>query len=192
MGFGTIVISVIITVLSVFKYAKYFADKGYKHIDDSNNDNEGGLYLYLLLLIPFFNLIFSLVLFYSTFFKTPYFFDIHIKEGTLEEMTNLEKEEYNKKPTGLNAIIFSEKVKERLNNAKVLLYKNDKGTGKIFFDYNSKSKKLTILKSTGILSDLSVEEQEILVIKGIKNYLASEINEHLIKDFKKSLKKRSL
>lgn len=107
-------------------------------------------------------------------------------------MTSLEKEEYNNKPTGLNAIIYSEKVEERFNNAKVLLYKNDKGTGKIFFDYGSKSKKINILKATGILQDLSIEEQEILVIKGIRNHLASEINEHLIKDFKKSLKKRLL
>lgn len=121
-----------------------------------------------------------------------YSFDSHIKDGTIEEMTSLEKEEYNKRPTGLNAIIYSRKVEKRLNNAKVILYKNDKGTGKIFFDYSSKSKKINILKATGILQDLSIEEQEILVIKGIRNHLASEINEHLIKDFQRSLKKRLL
>lgn len=107
-------------------------------------------------------------------------------------MTELEREEYSKKPTIIASMITSEKVEKRLKNAKILLYKNNKGTGKIFYDYDREFEMICILKATGILQDLSTEEQEILVIKGIRNYLASEINSHLVKKFKKSLRKRSL
>lgn len=96
----------------------------------------------------------------------------------LEEMTEIEKEEYLRKPTGLNALLIVLKTEIRLANAVVARFKDGNEISEIFYEPGKLLDDITILKVNGPASRLTVEEQKEKVIK---------IQEDLIKTLEEAL-----
>lgn len=84
----------------------------------------------------------------------------------LEEMTESEKEEFQKKPTGFNAMLIM--VKSHLNDAQnhqeevtITGFQNDW----LLYSKDEKTGKITILKAEGKFSDMTVEEQKEYILR---------------------------
>ena len=82
--------------------------------------------------------------------------------GILSKMSNLECTEYQKNPTATNALLISQKIKERLQNAKTISIDTTGWQGTITYDYQDGE--LTILNTTGNLLFLTEEKRKELVI----------------------------
>lgn len=185
---GTIGITYVITLLLKLLIDKGLAKQGYKCKE--NTSFKLSFEFIIMFFIPIINILYaftSLLIFLTSESISDY-----VNPNCLEEMTELEKEEYSRMPTGINAMLVSKKVKKRLNNAMILLYRKDKDASKILFEYNNNPRKTKILQINGPLSELSVEEQELVIIKAIEKAVKIEIMEIGIKNFKKEIKKRLL
>lgn len=181
---STIGITYIIKLLLKLLIYKELAKQGYKFKENTSFE------FTIIFFVPIFNIIYEFI--YLLVFLTSESLEDYINPNCLEEMTELEKEEYSRMPTGINAMLVSKRVKKRLNNAMILLYRKDKDTSKILFEYNNNPRKTKILQINGPLSELSVEEQELVIIKAIEKAVKTEIMEIGIKNFKKEIKKRLL
>lgn len=139
------------------------------------------------LMIPIYNLlkVFETRIKYNN--ARPMLLDqLHVIDA-LEEMSDLEKEEYKKHPTGLNALLVQTKTNVRLSKATKLKIDDE---DEIFFEFNhSKDNRsdsildyITILKATGNFQGLSEIELKQKVInffkelanEGIKTYGSEE------------------
>lgn len=167
----TIILSMYMEAVTAFKILKDIADVGYKvNIDNmsdfsnqfnSNNQNLGSIKY----LIPIYNVIKAMELATAYNNNNDLIIEQMANLDLIEEMSDLEKEEYAKKPTGLNAILVSAKAKARLENAIILnIDSEEDGKGKIYFDFD-KENNITILKVEGTLTSLPLEKQKALVDK---------------------------
>ena len=95
--------------------------------------------------------------------------------GVLEEMTDEEKKEYLKEPTGLNAIKIQIKSESKKKDVKTLSVKKKNEKGKIFYKFNDTYDDVTVLKATGTLSRLTLEEQKKRVMDSWKNFVKSGV-----------------
>lgn len=187
---GTIGITYGIILLLEISAYKYLANEGYKYKKIINSEFD--VEFILITFLPIFNILFvfiMLLVFLST--KSLKELDGLINTDYLEKMTDLEKEEYKKLPIGINAMLVPKRVEKRLNKAMILLYRKNKETSKILFEYNDSPRKIKILKISGPLFKFSAEEQELIIIKAIEKAVASEIMEIGRKSFKKELKNGS-
>ena len=75
--------------------------------------------------------------------------------GVLEEMTDEEKKEYLKEPTGLNAIKIQIKSERKLKGVQTLEIEKKNEKGKIIYKFNDTYDDVTVLKATGTLSRLT-------------------------------------
>lgn len=79
----------------------------------------------------------------------------------LEEMSEYEKREYAKKPTGLNAFLVPLKLQLKMAKSNISIKINgENGYSKIFFEIGKESSDITILKVTGEASKWTVEQQK--------------------------------
>lgn len=109
--------------------------------------------------------------------------------GLIEEMTEEEKIEYQKKPTGLNAAFLplklelnqmTQEYKEdiRLSNATKLNITDENGSSDIYFETGKSHDDITILKVTGPAAELTVEEQKELIIDELKLVVNMGVNKY--------------
>ena len=85
----------------------------------------------------------------------------------LEEMSESEKEKYQKNPTGLNAL-FLPSNEDRLKNAIIMTIKDEEETSEIYYERGKSIDDITILKTTGPVSKLTTEEQKKKIIEGYR------------------------
>lgn len=170
---STVIVSIIMKYQLTMQMFKDIADIGYKiNIDkikdignqleiNTNNQNKINLF------IPIYNLV-SLLEEYEAYYKNrnEMFNTLNIM-GLLEEMTEEEIEEYNKKRTGFHAISMEAKKYMRLQEAITITFNDG---SKIWFEYDKREggnfiDELKILKSEGRISFKSEEQQKLYIFK---------------------------
>ncbi len=99
--------------------------------------------------------------------------------GIIEEMSNVEKKEYNKKRTGFHALVVQSMFKVRLEKAITIKLPDD---SRIWYEYEGNKNKsfkdnITILKAEGRSAYLSEDEQKRQVEELFQN-LANTITQN--------------
>lgn len=184
---GTSVASFGMEIVNELRLYKDIADAGYKvnteRLLELRNqvDPESIKFSRLSLLIPLFNMVqvFQNVIQYNN--SRLVLLDQLSVIDAIEEMSSFEKIEYLKNPTGLNALIVALKSENRLLNAKSLKIDGNSEHNKIYYEAGEDINDITILKTTGTASRLSVEEQKEKVVESekIKRFLEKLSNESL-------------
>ena len=95
----------------------------------------------------------------------------------LEEMSEIEKEEYSKNPTGLNAFIVQTKMEIRLAKAKKIIINNENEKSELFYEVGNTINDITILKVTGDAAKLTLEEQKEKITNSIMKFLSEIVDE---------------
>lgn len=153
--------------LRMFKDA---ADAGYKvdvkrlsELEKQLNPNATKVTL-LSMLIPIFNVmkVFQRTIQYNNI--RPMILDQLSVIDALEEMSEIEKTEYLKNPTGLNALIVPLKSETRLSKAASIKINEGNEHSEIYYEMGESLDDITILKVSGPASRLTVEEQKKKVI----------------------------
>jgi hypothetical protein len=159
---GTIVISICMDVANDMKIFKDLADAGYK-FDLSNLSEVKTRIGVLPMLIPIYNI---LINFKNTMqYNNSRFMlldELRIKD-ILVEMSDYEKQEYLKKPTGFNAMIVPIKAEEKLKCAPSIVIEDNNGTSEIYFELGNSLDDINILKVNGAVVRMSNDEQKQLV-----------------------------
>lgn len=168
--------------LRMFKDA---ADAGYKI--DVKRLSELGMQLnpnatketLLSMLIPIFNVmqVFQRTIQYNN--VRPMILDQLSVIDALEEMTESEKAEYLKNPTGLNTLVVPLKSEIRLSKAISIKINDGNEHSEIYYEMSESLDDITILKVSGSASRLTVEEQKKRVVEawdqaGIRKYGSTE------------------
>lgn len=187
MWLGTIIASFGMEMKNEFRLFKDVADAGYKvdtkklsEIQKQLNP-EGAKNVMISLLCPFINImgVFDRIVKYNSI--RPFVLTQLNIMDVLDEMSEIEKEEYEKKPTGLNALLVPIKYEARLKQANVV---SDAEDSKIYFEFDKNVNEIIILKSTGKYANLNKEEQ-IEIIQNVSNNMMKKI----VKEFVNSLGK---
>lgn len=184
----TIVASFCLEFSNGLRMFKDVADEGYK-IDTKRfselgrqlNPN-GSKITFLSMLIPIFNImmVFQKAIQYNNI--RPMVLDQLRVMDSLEEMSEIEKAEYQKNPTGLNALIVPLKSEIKLSNAASIKINDGNEHSVIYYEMGKTLEDITILKVSGSASRLTVEEQKKMVVEawrifvqaGMKKYGDSE------------------
>lgn len=180
---STVAASFCIELTNELKMFKDVADAGYKINIDRLSDlskklNPDASKITLLsMLIPIFNIIqvFERITKYNNI--RPMLLDQLSVIDALEEMSEIEKQEYLKKPTGLNAILVPFKLEVRIAKADSVKIENDNEKSEIFYEIGDSLDDITILKVAGDAYRLTEAEQKKKVIEAIgaiKNFLSEE------------------
>lgn len=94
--------------------------------------------------------------------------------GALDEMSDYEKSEYAKRPTGLNALLVPFKTMIKLRNANFIEIKDENDiSSKIFFEFDRKNGDISVLEVSGPASRLSYDEQKERVLNAYLNAVES-------------------
>ena len=176
---GTSAASLYIEIKTALRILKDVADVGYK-IDikglsewQSDKDEQNGMIISMF--IPIFNLMqaFQHTINYND--NRAFLIDQLKVMDALEEMSEAEKKEYLKNPTGLNVMTMLLKSEERLANASSVTINNSK----IYYEMGEELlNDITILKVTGPLASLTVEEQKKKVIEAWKTIIISALEKY--------------
>lgn len=94
----------------------------------------------------------------------------------LEEMTKIEKIEYLKNPTGLNALIVL--LKSEISKATSIKIKDGNEYSEIYYEMGESVDDITILKVSGPASKLTVEEQKKKVVEAFPIVVEAEIKNY--------------
>lgn len=131
------------------------------------------------MLIPIFNVmqVFQRTIQYNN--VRPMILDQLSVIDALEEMTESEKAEYLKNPTGLNALVVPLKSEIRLSKAISIKINDGNEHSEIYYEMGESLDDITILKVSGSASRLTVEEQKKRVVEawdqaGIRKYGSTE------------------
>lgn len=177
---STVAASFCIELTNELRMFKDVADAGYKINIDRLSDlskklNPDASKITLLsMLIPIFNImqVFDRMAKYNNI--RPMLLDQLSVIDALEEMSEIEKQEYLKKPTGLNAILVPFKLEVRIAKADSVKIENDNEKSEIFYEIGDSLDDITILKVAGDAYRLTEAEQKKKVIEAIKNSLSEE------------------
>ena len=172
-------VSIILTYLMQFKFVlnvvKDLADRGYKfNLDNMANvtnkiNSMNGKYKVLNKIFPFIpviNILYMLKLAMDYSSNRENLINQLRILGALEIMDDLEQEEYEKKETGLNALLAPKKAEMRLNEALRMKISQNGREGEIFYEVCDG--KINVIKATGPALKFSKEEQEDLVYNTFK------------------------
>ena len=181
---STVAASFCIELTNELRMFKDVADAGYKINIDRLSDlskklNPDASKITLLsMLIPIFNIIqvFERITKYNNI--RPMLLDQLSIIDALEEMSGIEKQEYLKKPTGLNAILVPFKLEVRIAKADSVKIENDNEKSEIFYEIGDSLDDITILKVAGDAYRLTEAEQKKKVIEAIKSSLSEETEEY--------------
>ena len=176
----TIISSYGVVIYSSINLMKNVYDEGYKFnkeiLKDFSNkmqDLPFNKIFKLSMLIPFYNLFtsFKIMLDYSQYLNRVL---LGLKTlGIIEEMTEFEKQEYEKNPSIKTALISQ----SRLEKAMKITIKEELGESVAYVEVNDKEE-LDIIYATGPISRLSKEEQKAKVAKIFK-----EMTKELVDSF---------
>lgn len=181
---STVAASFCIELTNELRMFKDVADAGYKINIDRLSDlskklNPDASKITLLsMLIPIFNIIqvFERITKYNNI--RPMLLDQLSIIDALEEMSEIEKQEYQKRPTGLNAILVPFKLEVRIAKADSVKIENDNEKSEIFYEIGDSLDDITILKAAGDAYRLTEAEQKKKVIEAIKSSLLAETEEY--------------
>lgn len=181
---STVAASFCIELTNELRMFKDVADAGYKINIDRLSDlskklNPDASKITLLsMLIPIFNIIqvFERITKYNNI--RPMLLDQLSIIDALEEMSEIEKQEYQKRPTGLNAILVPFKLEARIAKADSVKIENDNEKSEIFYEIGDSLDDITILKVAGDAYRLTEAEQKKKVIEAIKSSLLAETEEY--------------
>lgn len=177
---GTSITSFCMEIANELKIFKDVADAGYKidieRISELNQLNpNASKNTFLSMLIPIFNVmqVFQRAIQYN---NTRYILldSLNVMD-VLEEMSEIEKQEYLRKPTGLNALLIPLKTEIRLAKATSIEINNKNENSKITFEIGKSFDDITILKVTGDASKLTLEEQKKKIISVYRKIDQDEI-----------------
>ena len=171
MWLGTVVASFFMEIGNELRMYKDAADAGYK-VNNSKllemlgkvRESKPSLST-LFLLTPVINIMFVMknTLDYNDR-RDDLLTQLHVM-GALDEMSDYEKSEYAKRPTGLNALLVPFKTTMKLRNANFIEIKDENGiSSKIFFEFDKKSGDINVLDVSGPASRLSYDEQKESVL----------------------------
>lgn len=171
MWLGSVVASFFMEIGNELRMYKDAADAGYK-VNNSKllerlgkgRESKPSL-LTLFLLMPVINIMFVMknTLDYNDR-RDDLLTQLHVM-GALEEMSDYEKCEYEKRPTGLNALLVPFKTMMKLRNADFIEIKDENGiNSKIFFEFDRKNGDINVLEVSGPASRLSYDEQKERVL----------------------------
>lgn len=168
---GTSVASFGMEIANELRMFKDVADAGYKvdvkrlsELGKQLNPNATKATL-LSMLIPIFNVmqVFQRTIQYNN--VRPMILDQLSVIDALEEMSEIEKTEYLKNPTGLNALIVPLKTEIRLSKATSIKIDDGNDHSEIYYEMGESLDDITILKVSGSASRLTVEEQKKKVVE---------------------------
>ena len=188
MGFGffcigTIILSIIMDIKNGFRLYKDVADAGYKI--DSKRYSEIQKELYpdankvniLSLCIPVYNFFYVLkkVMEYNN--GREMILDQLNTLGVLEEMTDLEKNHYEKNPTGFNAIFGLMFLEAKLMNCLKMEINDDEMKGILYYKYGKSVRDIKVVETTIDTKKFSLEEQakKVLAINDERFERASKV-----------------
>ena len=180
MWLGSVVASFFMEIGNELRMYKDAADAGYKIsnsklLERFGKERESKPSLStLLLLTPVINIMFVMknTLDYNNR-RDDLLTQLHVI-GVLEEMSDYEKSEYAKRPTGLNALLVPFKTTMKLRNANFIEIKDENGiSSKIFFEFDKKSGDINILDVSGPASRLSYDEQKENVLNAYSDAVES-------------------
>lgn len=183
---GTSVTSFCMEMANELRMFKDVADAGYK-IDLRRMSElqkqllpDAAKITFLSMLIPIFNImqVFKNTIQYNNI--RPMILDQLSAMDVLEEMSEIEKQEYLKKPSSLNALIVPLKTEIRLAKASSIKIEDGDVTGEIYFEWHNRKSlsDITILKSTGDISKLPINEQKIKIIEAYKAVIEEGIKKY--------------
>lgn len=170
----TFIVSVVCEFKNELKIFKDFADIGYKinidRLDElskmiSSYSNNSSLINYL---IPFYNIFYVLkkVKLYEE--NKQHIFEQYMTLGLIDEMSDIEKEEYQKKPTAFNAILVPIKCQanndaKRYINGSITIESKDSEVSvvniKIDLEARTLEDMIKIVSSKGPISNLPIKQQ---------------------------------
>lgn len=180
---GTTVASFAMELANEFKIFKDAADAGYKINIKRLSEFQKQLspdatkITFLSMLIPLYNVmsVFQRVIQYEN--ARPMILDQLSVTGVLEEMSDYEKKEYSKRPTGLNALIVPLKAESKLSKATKVTINGVFGESVVYCEIDKTSHDINILSVSGPVSRLTVEEQKEKVIETMIKILRPEVGE---------------
>lgn len=185
---STVAVSFGMEMANELRMFKDVADAGYKidirrlsDLSKQLNPNASKATL-LSMLIPIFNImqVFQRTVQYNN--ARPMILDQLNVMDALEEMSEIENQEYQKKPTGLNAAFVT--LKSEIPYLNPLLYgssieiNRDDEHSKIYYKTDRKTGEIIILKAIGDASKLTVEEQKNKIEEAYKNLIRSGIESY--------------
>lgn len=181
---GTTIASFCMEMSNELRMFKDVADAGYKidirrlsELSEQLNPNAQNVAL-LSMLIPIFNIMQVLKRSAQYISARPMMLDQLSVLDALEEMSEIEKQEYQKKPTGLNAILIPLKAEIRMSKAASIKIETDTENSEIFYETDDSLDNITILKANGDASRLTVDEQKKKVIEAWKNVVSAGIEKY--------------
>ncbi len=181
---GTSIASFCMEMANELRMFKDVADAGYKidirrlsDLSKQLNPNASKATL-LSMLIPIFNImqVFQRTVQYNN--ARPMILDQLNVMDALEEMSEIEKQEYQKKPTGLNALLIPLKDEIRISKAASIKIETDTEKSEIFYEMDDSLENITILKVNGDASRLTVDEQKKKVIEAWKNIVSAGMEKY--------------
>lgn len=181
---STVAVSFGMEMANELRMFKDVADAGYKidirrlsDLSKQLNPNASKATL-LSMLIPIFNImqVFQRTVQYNN--ARPMILDQLNVMDALEEMSEIENQEYQKKPTGLNALLIPLKDEIRISKAASIKIETDTEKSEIFYEMDDSLENITILKVNGDASRLTVDEQKKKVIEAWKNLIRSGIESY--------------
>jgi len=96
----------------------------------------------------------------------------------LEEMSEIEKAEYLKNPTALNAFIVQLKSEIRLSKATSMKINDGNEHSEIYYETDKSLDDITILKVNDSASGLTVEEQKKKIVEASKTIVQAEMKKY--------------
>lgn len=181
---GTVIASFGMEIANELRMFKDAADAGYKinvkrlsELQKQLNPDATQTTL-LTMLIPLFNMmqVCQRTMQYNN--ARPMILDQLRIMDTLEEMSEIEKEEYLKNPTGFNALAVPLKLETELAKAITFKINNENGHSEFYFKIEKSLDDITILKVTGPASKLTIEEQKELLIENLKKAFQREMEKN--------------
>ncbi len=167
LWFTTVVSSGVMEVTTSFQVMKDVADSGYKidmkrisEFTDQMNSDISRMAI-TCLFIPFLNIIAAMkhAMDYSN--NRPVFIDQFSCIDALEEMTEEEKKEYQKRPTGFHALSIFAKSEMRKEDASTIKLHKDSRDRDVAFERNSEEEERTLSSNEKQLEQLKALKQEI-------------------------------
>ncbi len=169
-------------IINEFRVFKDVADAGYKvnttRLSEFENLNpNASKIIFQSMLIPIFNLMqaFQRAMKYNNIRIT--ILDQFRIMDALEEMSEIEKKEYLKNPTMLNAVIIQLKSELILSEADSVQINNGNKHSEIYYEIDESLNDINILKVSGYASRLTIEEQKKMVADALKINTSIDLND---------------
>ncbi len=183
MSFGlfwlsSVVLSNFMFIVSILRGVKDIVEEGYRitfnktnKADDLNNDNL--LSSYLILLVPFLNILAMLSFSALIINDKGILFDMFKSENMLKKMTKEEIDEYSKKPTLLNAFKICIKSNEKISKNPIFRVSFENIDGII--EYTLENDDIKIINSTLDNNKYDFKTQKNLVKAALELFYQREI-----------------